>query len=275
MIGLRVTPRIGMRVGGAFGISDDETGTLASLAQVTRDATSNIYVPANAAEWTTFRSALALAVGSPDALWLCQEASGNLADTIGALPETATATLNYQQAVAGWTRTMVASTDAGNGKAVLASGTGPSPATTSQVWLAIVSMPATPAANRVFFGINTPSASNACRLLHLTATGNLRLNVVGVNTDGGSYSSGVHVFLLRYDRANSVANCYTDAEKLVGTYSGSATDGDKGMGNAGAGTSSARGLLYSAMWQGANAENFTDANSKALLQGMGFTIAWS
>jgi uncharacterized repeat protein (TIGR01451 family) len=251
-------------------------GTQATVVKlVAKDATSGIRVPATATQWSDFRSIKGLSVASPDSLWLCQDASGNLADAIGALPLTATAVLNYQQAVAGWSRLGVFSTDAGSGKAVLPAATGPTPATTSQTWMFIMSMPATPAANRIIGGLDTPSSTNGVRWLHLTGTGFLRFNVVGVNTDGAvNMSSGVHVFLVKYDRTNSAAVTYTDLEKIVGTYAATALDGDKGLGNAGGGTSSARGALYGCLWTAGNGE-ISDANVKAMLQAMGFAIAWS
>lgn len=275
-IGPRVGLRVGTRPGTAPGPNGDEIGNGGggSFAGVSRDATSLIYVPANASEWTTFRTAGSLSIANPNSLWLCQEAAGNLADSIGAIALTATGGL-FQQAVAGWSRKAVGTTDGSSDKFVAGAGVGPSPATTSQLWLFLMSLPATPAANRVIGGINCPSATNACRALHLTATGLPRNNVVGVNTDGASsISSAVHPVVVHYDRTNSVANLYTRLDKVVGTYSASVTDGDKGLGNAGASTASGRLCLYAAMWSGAAAE-VSAAVVKSLLTTMGFVIPWS
>lgn len=241
---------------------------------VSKDATSGIRVPANVTEWTDFRTITGIAAANPNSLWLCQEASGNLGDAIGSLTLTASGTVNYNQAVSGWTRTAVATTEAGNGKAVAASGTGPSPATTSQMWLFICSMPATPGTSRVFMGMNTGVAATAYRMAHFT-TGVPRTTLVNSNFDGASsISSGVHPCLMRYDRTGSAATGYTDLEKITTTYNSGVVDGDKGLGNAGGSTSSARSVVYGAMWSGSNAE-LSDANIKALLQALGFTIGWS
>lgn len=274
MLGSRVGARFQF-TGASVGTGADDEG-ISGIAGVTRDASSGKYFPANSTEWGTFLTAIGSAMVAPNDLWLMQDPSGNPADAIGALPQTATAVLNYQQAVSGYSRLMIASTDGGSGKSVLGTGVGPSPATTSQLWLGVINMPATPAANRAFFGINVASGTNAVRLLHLTASGILRLNVVGVNTDSaGAYSAGTHIMIVQYDRTNLVANCYTEIDKLVGTYAATATDGDKGAGNAGAGTASGRGLLYQALWSGAPAE-VTSSALKTLVNGLGWgPVSWS
>lgn len=242
------------------------------FAGIDRDATSNIYYPANSSQWTQFRSAASLSIGNPNSLWLCQEASGNLADSIGSLTLTATGSPAYNQAVAGHTRLgLTVGTDGAADRFAAAAGVGPSPATTSQVWLFGCLFPATPAAVRTVGGLNITSGTNSFRVMHLNATGFVRNQVVSVNTDGAnSCSTEFHLIVMRYDRANSVGNVYTKDEKLVGTYSASVNDGAKGILNG-----SLTKVVYIAMWSGANAENFTDGNTKSLVQAMGTPVGWS
>jgi RHS repeat-associated protein len=73
---------------------------------VTQDATSNWYVPANSTEWTNLLSGTG--ISNPSQLWLMQESSGNLSDSIGTATLTATGTVSYQQSVTGWSRKAVA-----------------------------------------------------------------------------------------------------------------------------------------------------------------------
>ena len=62
---------------------------------VTRDAASSKYTPASAAEWAELLSGSGL--GAPSSLWLCQESSGTLADSIGS--RTLTAELKQDGAI--------------------------------------------------------------------------------------------------------------------------------------------------------------------------------
>lgn len=260
----------GLRSGLRSGLNPPVGGD--PFAGIDRDATSNIYVPADAGQWTQFRTAAGLAMANPDSLWLCQEAAGNLADSIGALPLTAVGAPVYQQAVAGWTRKGVAaSADGVADRFHLATGVGPSPATTSQLWLALMLMPATPVgATRFHMGLNVASGTNSVRHGHLVTSGLPRVQVSGVTADGAnSISTEFHACAIKYDRTNNVANAYTLDEKIVGTYSAAINDGAKGFCNA-----SLAKVVYACMWSGANAE-VSDANLKALLQAMGFAPAWS
>lgn len=272
MVGSRVGSKsrfVGSIVGS---ISDDEGGSSDPFAGIDRDATSNIYVPANSSQWVQLINALSLSISPPSSLWLCQEAAGNLADSIGALTLSAVGTPVYQQAVAGWSRKGVAaSADGAGDRFQLASGVGPNPTTTSQLWLALTLMPATPAAIRFHMGLNVVNGTNSLRLGHLLTTGFPRIQIVGVTADGAnSVSTEFHANVVKFDRANSVANVYTNDEKVVGVYSALVNDGAKGFCNA-----SLAKVVYACMWQGSDAENITDAQLKSLLQGMGFTIAWS
>lgn len=261
--GLRSGLQSGLNPGG---------GAVDPFAGVTKDATSNKYVPANSSEWTTFRTAGSLSTANPNSLWLCQETSGNLSDSIGSLTLTANATPTYDNAVTGWTRKGLGFTQVANQRFGAAAGVGPSPATTSQMWLWIVTVTATPAATRGICQV-----SNGATVLQglLTSTPRARINVGGTTTDGtnspATETNGMPVVLL-YDRSGSRAMLYTSQEKITGTYSAGVVDGVKGIG---AGTSFPGFCVYGAMWSGAAAEAFTDANVKSLLQTMGFTIPWS
>ena len=69
---------------------------------VTQDALSGWYFPANSTEWTSLLSGTG--ISNPSSLWLCQEASGTLADSIGSRPLTISGTPSYQQPAVGFSR---------------------------------------------------------------------------------------------------------------------------------------------------------------------------
>ncbi|HEU5118705.1 MAG TPA: hypothetical protein VFT74_19075 [Isosphaeraceae bacterium] len=121
-------------------------------------------------------------------------------------------------------------------------------------------------------GINI-GASSTARILHLS-NGLLRMQAGGTNNDSANtYTSGVHILVLRFDRANSSAVFYTELEALPGTYNAGASDGSKGFGSTGASADAAT-YLYGAMWSGTAAESFSDANVRSLLQGLGWSVSW-
>src|SRR5688572_10782146 len=74
------------------------------------DGTSKKGVPATAVEWNELLSANGLGV-PPTHLWLMQESSGALADSIGTISLTAHNTPTYRNAVTGWARAGVGTDD--------------------------------------------------------------------------------------------------------------------------------------------------------------------
>jgi len=232
---------------------------------VTRDATSNIYTPVSSAEWATFRAAFSLTAPAPDSLWLLQEASGNLADTIGGLTLTAAGTVTYNQAATGWTRTGVGLADGVNSQFATTSASLPNANAASQTVLLIGTVTTSPASNRqVYTGPN-----NSLRIIG----GTPRLSVTAIaSTASGSVNplNAVRPWIYKHDFTGSVQKGYTDQEALGIPYTAIAGKVMR-IGS----TAAAPGgvFLYACAWYNANAE-ISDANIKALLQAMGFTIAW-
>lgn len=78
------------------------------------DIRSFVGCPSDATQWDRVISACGLTgtVATPDALYLCQEGSGNLADSIGSFTLTAAGTgLSYGSNTAGWDRRGVQTSD--------------------------------------------------------------------------------------------------------------------------------------------------------------------
>jgi len=259
---VKTGPNIGPAIGrfGARSASDPFAG-------VSRDAARGVYLPADTTEWDAFRSAGSLSIANPSNLWLMQEGSGNLADSIGAVALTASGTRSYLQSVSGWTRKAIGTTDGTAGAWQVASGVGPSPASTSVAALSLSLLPA-PAAERNVFAM-TLAASNLI-VVNQTAAGLLKLYLkAGSATGAVSHADGnVHPLMIVYDRTNSTAKLYTDLEIVTAAYD-TVLDGTKGWG----GTPSAARHLYGAWWSGADAE-MSQAQVRALFVAMGFSVAW-
>lgn len=270
-LGVRIGPRIGARLGLRIGAPPG--GASDPMAGVAKDATSNIYVPANGAQWSTVFSVAAMGGRSALSAYLCQEASGNLADSIGANTLTASgASWAYQQTIAGWARKGITIADGNTNHNFQNTTTVPDIGSTSVALLAYISMPAAaPAGARRFFRLDTTGA-----LAQLSVTPRMQIVTSGA---GGSTVSGtsdptnaVRPVLMMIDKTAGKAMLYTTQEKITGTqgtYSGLVL----GLGASG-GTCPTCGYLYAAVMSGANAE-FTDAQAKTLLQTLGWTIPWS
>ncbi len=243
---------------------------------VAKDATSGIYVPADATQWADFITCKGLTISAPNSLWLLQEASGNAADSIGSLTLTATGTPSYEQPATGWTRLGVGFTDNATQHFSVAAASGPNPTTTSSFWLCSVVIRTEPTAARTILGPGRiTSSTDEIRLMASPSAGTNRLGMRcdAVVTNGVSdHAAGTHFFGCKYDRANSIVVGYSELEKHSGTYSAAILDGTKGFGGV---VAMDAVYVYACMWSGAAAEAMTDANVKALQVARGFSIPWS
>lgn len=268
MLGLRSGLAAGARAGLAVGVSADPLRPDASSA-ADRDATSNIYVPSTAGQFT------ALGITAPSHLWLCQEAAGNLADSIGGMTLTASGSPTYQQAVSGWSRKGVGFTVTLNQRFSAAAGVGPDPGSVSTLWLAYVAVIGAQGGNRDIFGPNNTAGGTAAKV-QTTTTPRVRGSFAGTVASGTSdpTATGLQPMVIKVDRTNSTAVVYTGQEKITGTYSAIISESTaKGFGSSGS-TSFGGLIAYSALWSGAAAE-VSDAQAKTLLQALGWSIPWS
>lgn len=254
----------GVDVGVNTGVN---TGSAAPLADT--DATSGKYVPSTAAQFT------ALGLSAPVSIHLCQEASGNLADSVGSYTLVPTNAPTYQQAVAGWTRLAVGFTQVSNQRFGAGAGVGPNPGTTSTLMLVYAAVVGAQGGNREIFGPNI-TGSNFAKV-QVTTTPRLRTNIVtGGLTTGASdpTATGLQPMLLKVDRTAGAVVLYTGQEKITGVYNAAIAEStSKGFGSSG-GTSFGGLIAYSAVWSGASAE-VSDAAAKSLLQALGWSISWS
>jgi hypothetical protein len=240
---------------------------------VTKDATGGKYFPASATEWNSLITRKGLAMVAPDHQWDLQQASGNATDVIGALTLTLAGTPAFQQTVTGYSRKAVTFTVGNTQGFRAAAGTGPNPASTSTLWLAVVNVTASAAGARSIIAVGGAATSTECTYYVVnTAPPNQRVKCATVATDGAVdlTTQGVIPISIRYDRTNSKVEITTPGALTAGTYNSGVTDGLKGIG---AGISSCAGfqglVLY--CWEGSHAEG-TDAQLKVLEQALGWTI---
>lgn len=245
-------------------------GTVVKL--VTIDATSGIRSPSSTTEWSDF-NAYHVAIGTPNfpnvmpsLLWLCQDASGNLADAIDGFTGTVAGTpISYQQSITGWSRFGISGGDGGTANADNQSASLPDPAAASMTMIGWATATATPAAIRNF---------------HVIGTANLTTNRINTTprfqgVSGGNVVTGttaitgaVRPLVNLYDVTSGRVMCASDLEKLTPTKA--ATTGKRHR----LSFSFPGAWLYAFSLFGAAAE-LSDAGVKSLLTAMGWSIAWT
>lgn len=272
MLGARLGIRGGISGGPAPGVSADRLGG----AGWTIDAASSKGTPASAAELNAMFARAGLSIAA-SGLYLMQEASGNMLDSIGTAPLVAAGTTrNYQQSVTGWTRKFITnSADGGTSTWSSTDASLPDLSTTSFAMLAYVLMPtAAPAAARNLIAMAGSGAGRADASLTtgpvvrgLSTTTNITngtSNPVGAST--------VRPIVLMSDKTNSRARVYTDQDKISPTF-GAVTGKALTLGS-NSGGAIAGGYGWGFTLFGAAAER-TDAQWKSILQTLNWTIPWS
>ncbi len=268
------TAEANARVHGTARGTAETVTTAESVAVVARPAAdgpgNTIYRPLVASDFTL------LGITTPGHSYGCQEASGNLADSIGGMTLTAAGSPGYQQTMpTGWACKGVSFTEVSSQKFGVGSGTGPDPSSTSVMYLIYaVCDNGSPAATRTLMGCGTTLG-----LEHNATDRLLGDNVTVTATDATTLPGAdalVHPMVLVHDRTNSTFTIYTDEAKTTGTYNATALDGNKGIGGAFAAvTTSFHGkICYFLIWSGADAE-LNSTQVKARLTALGWTIPWS
>ena len=226
------------------------------------DTTSGKPVPANATEWGDFIAAKGLSIPVPNFLHLCQEASGNLADSIGSLTLAANGSPLYRQAIIGWSRAGVKGTNAATGQRLMASVS--STASTPYAILCLVQFdanqePGSPG-SREIFGVGT---SSDWAVAPYDDGGVTRIRYVeGSNTADTSaandYSTACAVAGL--NDASGRAWVFTSLETLSPTYGAPASNNSYFLGSRTMRFAAAT-IGYSCGWQAA----ISDADMRALI----------
>lgn len=270
MIGVRIGARFGASFGTAIGVGLDPLSPGGgSIPGVSRDAASGWYFPASATEWTTFRAAIGIASGNPSGLYLCQEPSGNAADSIGANTLTAAGTPLYQQPIPGFTRVGFGFSQVASQRFLSAGG--PSPSATSVLWIGAVAITGAMASTRDII-----VAASGANPLKLQGTNTPKPNVLDNATGtlgANNFTTTLQLMGLKRDLTNSVCTAYTFQEKITTVFDAGVVGASSGFG-AGSGNGFLGLLGYGIYFQGAAAE-LSDATVKTLFQGMsGQVMPW-
>jgi hypothetical protein len=235
------------------------------------DATSGIAVPANTTQWSAFIAANALTISTPDSIYLCQESSGNLADSAGSFTLTATGTLGYQQNAAGWARKGVSTSNGVVGRWSSTDAALPDISTTSCMVM-FFAITAASASNKVICRLGTTPAAI---LINSTTPNRFRVisNASSAVSAANDPAGAVRPFVLR-ERSDVPSTAgFTNQEKLTPAH-GAGLTGKKIVLGDDAAASATTTFVYAARWDGVKA-NVSDAVVKALLQAMGWTIPWT
>lgn len=262
---LTIRTRFGIKFGSAEGAVDP-------LAGVSRDAASGILCPANAAEWEAVYTVAEIDTALiPSAVWLMQEGSGNLADSIGSLTLTASgAGITYGVTETGWTRKAITTTEGADGVFTNTDAGLPDIATTSCAILAYCRT-TTSALLRSIFGMGP--AATRCSAERL-ATGAPMIRNGAIPQDGVVDASGaIRPWLLQHNRTGASAALYTDQEKIVPVWSDTSAGKQITFGTL-QNFGSTCSYVYAAPLFGAAAE-LTATQWKVLLQTLAWAPVWS
>lgn len=235
------------------------------MAGITPDATSLKYCPASSAEWTTTLAGIS-AAGNPFALWLMQESSGALADSIDAFDLTVDS-FAYEQTITGWTRKAMLANDLGGFNVLYTTDAGlPDLSAESCTVLGYVMIDGEGAGDRGVLlagdvrGVNT--ATNVPKINNGTNTG----------TGAASVTTVVRPWVLRHNVTASSQALFTDLEKVSVTFAASGSTKRIYFGAAFESCPNIR-IVYGCAFRGAAAE-LSDAQVRSLLQRLGWTVAW-
>jgi hypothetical protein len=233
------------------------------------DATSHKGVPSDLPEWMELVNAHQLSTSPPQHLWLMQEASGSLTDSIGS---TSLAKLNnptYRNADIGWTRVAVGTPETGANEGFVTYSLGNLDGT-SYALLLYVAVLAAPASESELCALG---ANADYRYVAITPAPVFKAAGIGVTPALGTIDPkvDVHPLLVKLDETHQAYTVYSDEEKISVAWAGTAGLGNElVVGNGGAGSALAR-YFYGALWSGPAAE-MSDADAKKLLEALGWTV---
>jgi hypothetical protein len=233
------------------------------------DSMSGKAVPAAVFEWDGLIKAHGVPVMAPDHVWLMQETSFDLQDSIANITLGPVASPLYRQPVVGWSRRAVGTNDTLIHQGFYTDVIGNLNGTSYLLLLYVAVSPST--FERTVFGIGKMTDH---RYVTMTTTPVFKGTGYNVTPTVGTMNpmSNVHPIVLQIDPTKSKYVVYTDQERLAVNWTATGGMGNLLMiGNATeAGAAPAR-YLYGALWRGTNAE-LDDAAIKKLLQAMGWTV---
>ncbi|CAN5835889.1 hypothetical protein BH11MYX3_BH11MYX3_07080 [soil metagenome] len=234
----------------------------------TVDATSGKAVPANASEWRDFLKAKGLGdtVMAPSGLWLSQEASGPLADSIGTIVlQPLGAGHLYAQTVPGWSRKAIGTVDGSVTSFRNETDPGlPNVMSSSMTVLTLMSLPSGPPAGPRTMLVEGSSSPLAYAHADLDAAKHLVMAISATTASGtqdpGTAAAGL---MMKLDVTHSQQKLITRKESVTLSTTPLASSRGLFVGGAVNPAPTAR-YLYVVAWYGARAE-ISDADATALL----------
>lgn len=230
-------------------------------------------VPSTDLEW------LKLGWPKPDSLWLLQEASGDLADSMPNSYElTVDGTVDYQQSVSGWTRKSVKLTGTASEALKIKPSANPyDPSARSVAVVLYFKIGTTSGGGRTMLTLGTPTAGagSGGYMLRLNSAGNLVLRADGAETTGTYVYENdglVHVAVVLLDHSREQIIVRTDVETLPpGVWTGIITNANtKGIGGpSGLTPPDAQDNLLLAWFWGSKAEQISAMGINAVA-----TLGW-
>jgi hypothetical protein len=218
----------------------------------TVDVASGKACPADAAEWTDFIAARRLAIVVPDSLWLMQEDTGALTDSIGTVHLAPFSVATYRTSVAGWSRLAISTHD---GSAARFSNTSapnlPQVSTTSMTVLMVFASASPPAVNR---SVLFEGCCNGYAKLDLDPLNRFQFVVNSVNASGSvDHGADPIPVVMKLDVSGGRQVVITHREVIAAPYT--QLSDSRGIFIGGANQLAPDGRwLYMAAWYGANAE---------------------
>jgi hypothetical protein len=234
------------------------------------DSASKKGVPSASFQWSDLLNAAGLSGRTPDHVWLMQETSGSLTDSIGAIALDPVAAPSYRNVVMGWSRAAVGTSQIATDHGFRTYATGNLMGGTSYLVLLYVAVMGAPTTERSLVGIGYGTDH---RYVSLTNAPVFKGTGIGVTPTAGTLNpmTEVHPIVVEINANQLQYIVYTDQERLSVGWAGTSGNGDLFMvGNGIIGAASAR-YLYGALWIGSKAE-MTDADVKKLLQTLGWTV---
>jgi len=236
------------------------------MTLVTKDATSGKWLPQSTAEATSLYASSTVAIPTLTALILCQEASGDLADSTG---NSHTLIANgggatYQNAVSGWATKAVNFTVGGTGRFI--DGTW---ADVSSTIFAIVNFPAlTPSQNSVIT-LGAIYSSQVAIDLH-NGSNPLKVDLVthgDTFTTSANATTGVHPIILTANKTAASGTLQTNLETLTHATTAGDSWGALTLGgdNSHFWTDPSAGYMHIQAWSGTTAAEFTSTQRATIL----------
>ncbi len=254
-----------------LGIEDSKVArytTAAGMSTVTRDATSLIYLPATAAEWSTTLTVAGDSSGGPSHLYLPgSPASGNITDIIGGKTLNVSGSPLYQQPITGWSTKCVAPPGTAT-NTFFNNGTMEDIASNSVLTMLVAQFNQSASTREIAF--HGAASTNA--LENAGATTHQRIRT-GANSANGTidHTTAPHIYWIKWNRTGSENKLISELERLSITFA--STSGVTLQIQTGISTDTAAfaKFLYVAEFIGAAAEK-SDATIKAISQTLGWTF---